>query len=1067
MDVKIVGHGLHGASSQNLSVVRGDIPGMTTALRATVTEPADVLRPDLRGAVRIVGGPGTGKTSLLVAAAAAHIAAGTDPESVLLLTGSGRLAAATRSRLTAELLAARSSEPCRAVVREPLVRSLHSYAFAVLRQAAARAGDPPPRLVTGAEQDGIIRELLAGDLEDGDASASRWPQLLRPALSTAGFATELRDLLARCAERGVDPLQLQRIGRLSGRQEWAAAGRFAQQYEQVMLLRAAVGTAAPQATVPALGAAELVGAALEALASDAELLAAERSRVRLLLVDDAQHLDPQAARLVRVLAAGAELTLLAGDPNQAVFGFRGADPAILTTADTPLVELTRSHRCAPAVATAISGIAAGLPGNTVWRGLEGNSGDDQGSVRVRVAGSAHAEAALIADTLRRAHLVDGVPWNQLAVIVRSPSAAAALPRALAGAGVPVAAAQVAGPIADQPAAQALLLVLAATADGLDGEQAVSLLTGPIGRVDPVTLRQLRRALRRTSSGEFGDQLVAALTAGPVDLPATLARPVNRVRAVLTAAGRGHRRHRDPRYTLWQAWERSGLQRRWLTAAERGGTEGALAERNLEAVTALFDIADDYVSRTTGASLSGLLDHVGGLQLPPVRADSRMAEAVAVLSPHAALDRDWDLVVIAGLQDGLWPNTTPRGGVLGTQRLLDVLDGLGDDVSARAPLLAEERRLLIAAMGRARRGLLITAVDSDDGDDAALPSPFVAELAAHASADVQPAAPAVAPPVLAPAAVVGRLRAVVCAPTGSVTDGERATAAQQLARLAADGVAGADPAQWYGMTTVSTADPLWSGDQHTVTISPSTLQTLTDCPLRWLAERHGGTDPRDLRSTLGSVVHALIADSASSAEQLFVKLETLWSTLPFDSPWYADNELDRHRAMLAAFVAWRAGTRHELTEIGTEIGVDGVIANPGDDLPGVRVRGRVDRLERDAQGRLVIVDVKTGKSPVTKDQAQRHAQLGLYQLAVAEGALADGERPGGGRLVYVAKPNASGATEREQSALTPESTDEWRQAVRQAAGATAGPQFLARVNDGCTHCPMRAACPAHTAPRTEQ
>ncbi|WP_179467438.1 ATP-dependent DNA helicase [Mycolicibacterium vinylchloridicum] len=1039
---------------------------MTTALLAPVIEPADVLRPELRGTVRVVGGPGTGKTSLLVAAAAAHIAAGTDPESVLLLTGSGRLAAATRGKLTAELLAARSCEPCRAVVREPLVRSLHSYAFAVLRQAAARAGDPPPRLVTGAEQDGIIRELLAGDLDDGDASASRWPQLLRPALTTAGFATELRDLLARCAERGVDPLALQRIGRLSGRQEWAAAGRFAQQYEQVMLLRAAVGTAAPQATVPALGAAELVGAALEALASDAELLAAERSRVRLLLVDDAQHLDPQAARLVRVLAAGAERTLLAGDPNQAVFGFRGADPAILTAADTPMVQLTRSHRCAPAVAAAISGIAAGLPGNTAWRGLDGNSADD-GSVRVRVAGSAHAEAALIADTLRRAHLVDGVPWSQLAVIVRSPSAAAALPRALAGAGVPVAAAQVAGSIADQPAARALLSVLAATADGLDGEQAVSLLTGPIGRVDPVTLRQLRRALRRNSSGEFGEQLVAALTAGPVDLPATLARPVNRVRAVLAAAGRGHRRHRDPRYTLWQAWERSGLQRRWLTAAERGGTEGALADRNLEAVTALFDIADDYVSRTTGASLSGLLDHVGGLQLPPVSADSPAAEAVAVLSPHAALDRDWDVVVIAGLQDGLWPNTTPRGGVLGTQRLLDVLDGLGDDVSARAPLLAEERRLLIAAMGRARRGLLITAVDSDAGDDAALPSPFVAELAEYATADVQPAVPAVAPPVLAPAAVVGRLRAVVCAPAGTVSDGERATAAQQLARLAADGVAGADPAQWYGMTAVSTAEPLWSGAEHTVTLSPSTLQTLTDCPLRWLAERHGGTDARDLRSTLGSVVHALIADSASSAEQLFAKLETLWSTLPFDSPWYADNELARHRAMLAAFVAWRAGTRHELTEIGTEIDIDGVIATPDGDLPGVRVRGRVDRLERDADGRLVIVDVKTGKSPVTKDEAQRHAQLTLYQLAVAEGALAHGERPGGGRLVYVAKPNASGATEREQSALTAESIDQWRQTVQQVAGATAGPQFVARVNDGCTHCPMRAACPAHTAPRTEQ
>ncbi|WP_167105041.1 ATP-dependent DNA helicase [Mycobacterium sp. DL592] len=1037
---------------------------------ADVTEPEALVRPGLRGTFRIVGGPGTGKSSLLVAAAAAHITAGADPESVLLLTGSGRLAAAARSAVTAELLKARSAQPCRAVVREPLVRSVHSYAFAVLRQAAARAGDPPPRLVTGAEQDGIIRELLAGDLEDGAASVSVWPAQLLPALSTAGFATELRDLLARCAERGVDPLRLQRLGRLSGRPEWAAAGRFAQQYEQVMLLRAAVGTAAPQATVPALGAAELVGAALEALGNDAELLAASRSRIRLLLVDDAQNLDPQAARLVRVLAAGAELTLLAGDPNEAVFGFRGADPELLTANDTPVVELSRSYRCAPALARAISGVAAGLPGSGTWRAL-GATGDG-GTVTVRVAASAHAEAALIADRLRRAHLVDGVPWSQLAVIVRSASAAASLSRALAGAGVPVAAPSVAGPVAEQTAAKALLTALTATCHGIDGEQALALLTGPIGRVDPVSLRQLRRALRRNANDptrDFGELLAEALTGGSSDLPATLARPVNRVRAVLAAAARAHRGNRDPRYTLWQAWERSGLARRWLSAAERGGTEGAAGERNLAAVTALFDLADDYVSRTTGASLPGLLDHVAALQLPPVQSDGAdSAQTVAVLSPHAALERDWELVVIAGLQDGLWPNTTPRGGVLGTQRLLDVLDGLGDDVSVRAPLLAEERRLLIAAMGRARRELLVTAVDSDDGDDAALPSPFVAEIGQWATTDatITTAPPVAAPPVLSPAAVVGRLRAVVCAPQGAVDDAQRGTAARQLARLAAEGVPGADPAQWYGMATVSTEQPLWSGDEHTVTLSPSTLQALTDCPLRWLTERHGGAARRHLRSTLGSIVHALVAESGKSGEQLVAELEKVWAAIPFDSAWYADNELDRHRAMLEAFVSWRSATRHELTEAGTEVEVDGLVAEPDGEGPGVRVRGRVDRLERDAQGRLVIVDVKTGKSPVTKDDAQRHAQLAFYQLAVAEGVLGDGDRPGGGRLVYIGKPSAAGATEREQSALTEDTQAQWRQTVQEAAAATAGPQFVARVNDGCTHCPMRPGCPAHITPRTE-
>jgi superfamily I DNA/RNA helicase/RecB family exonuclease len=860
-------------------------------------------------------------------------------------------------------------------------------------------------------------------------------------------------------------VDLRRIGREAGRPEWVAAARFARQYEQVMLLRASVGTAAPQATVPALGAAELVGVALEALAADAELLATERARVRLLLVDDAQHLDPQAALLVRVLAAGAELALLAGDPNQAVFGFRGADPAVLTS-DGPVIRLTRSHRCAPAIATAVAGMAASLPG-TAWRTLDGADGEQGGSVVVRVSDSPHAEAAVIADALRRAHLVDGVPWSQMAVIVRSPSATDALPRALAVAGVPVSEPTVGGPIGEQPAVRALLTALAATAQRLDGEQALALLSGPIGRMDPVSLRQLRRALRRTG----GDPdipadalLVRALVGAPTQLPPTLAGPVRRVRGVLTAAARGN--NSDPRFTLWRAWERSGLQRRWLTAAERGGVEGALAEQSLRAVTALFDIADDYVARTAGASVSGLLDHVAALTLAPPIDDLPAGETVAVLSPHAALHRDWDMVVIAGLQDGLWPNTTPRGGVLGTQRLLDVLDGLGDDVSARAPLLAEERRLLIAAMGRARRRLLVTAVDSDAGDDVSLPSPFVAELAAHAGGDpADPPRPLPAPPVLSTAAVVGRLRAAVTAPAGDIDESERACAAAQLARLAVAGVPGADPAHWHGLTELSTDAPLWEADGHTVTLSPSTLQTLNDCPLRWVAERHGGTAARALNSTLGSLVHALLADSGKSEAQLVAELDNLWAALPFDAPWFAANELERHRAMITAFLAWRTATRHELTELGTEVALEGVLTQPADGSPGVQVRGRIDRLECDAQGRIVVVDVKTAKTPVSKDDAQHHAQLGLYQLAVAAGLLPDGDQPGGGRLVYVGKSTAAGdATEREQTPLGADDTPGWQETVRTAAAATAGPYFAARVNDGCTHCPVRPSCPAHTRGR---
>ena len=110
--------------------------------------------------------------------------------------------------------------------------------------------------------------------------------------------------------------------------------------------------------------------------------------------------------------------------------------------------------------------------------------------------------------------IDGVPWSEMAVIVRSvPRAGASLARALAASGVPVDQPS-ATALAEHPAVAALLTVLDATIHGLDGDRAASLVTGPIGRVDPVSLRQLRRALRRADGSqpprEFADLLVGAL-----------------------------------------------------------------------------------------------------------------------------------------------------------------------------------------------------------------------------------------------------------------------------------------------------------------------------------------------------------------------------------------------------------------------------------------------------------------------------------------------------------------------------------------------------------------------------
>ena len=165
------------------------------------------------------------------------------------------------------------------------------------------------------------------------------------------------------------------------------------------------------------------------------------------------------------------------------------------------------------------------------------------------------------------------------------------------------------------------------------------------------------------------------------------------------------------------------------------------------------------------------------------------------------------------------------------------------------------------------------------------------------------------------------------------------------------------------------------------------------------------------------------------------LERAWDSVDLGSQWYARRELERTRTMLDTFTTWLRGTRDELTEVGVEVGVDGILEPPSDDLPRVRLRGRIDRLERDPDGRPVVVDVKTAKNPVTKDAARDHAQLAAYQVAAAAGAI-EGQpasEPGGARLVFVAKPhNKEGATQRVQPPLDAEGLERWRTVIHEAA-----------------------------------
>ncbi|GIE98995.1 hypothetical protein Ari01nite_64600 [Paractinoplanes rishiriensis] len=1144
------------------------------------------------GPLLVVGGPGTGKTTVLVESVAARIAEGVDPERILVLTFGRRGALALRDRIEARV----AGDPGR-IVHEPLVRTFHAYAFALLRRAAAERGEPSPRLLTGPEQDLIIRELLevVGDPDAPDEIG--WPEGLRPALPTKAFAQQLRDLMQRAAERGVTPAELARLGERLGRDDWPAAARFLRQYVAVLALRD-VTTRGSAAYDPA----ELVRAATGLLSDDPELLAAERNRLAHVYVDELADTDPAQIELLSLVAGGGKPLVAFADPDSSVFGFRGADPSAVP--DFPLkfrtasgavaesITLHTNYRAAPPLLTATSRVARRMRGPVTHRPMHPptpttpddappppaasapHSAEGDGAV-VRTFRSGTAETAYVAHALREAHLLHGVPWSRMAVVLRSTSLQLpSMQRALAAAGVPTVTHAEDLPLHLQPAVAPFLLLLrcALDPDALDEEAAVALLHSSLGGADPLAERRLRQGLRalalaagdRRPSGELlvdavrdpaGLDLVERRWAVPAQ---TVARLLATARAAAAAPGA------TAEQVLWTVWRESGLAERWYAMSTRSGPtddpdvgrarqwRAEAADRDLDSMVVLFDAAARFVDRLPGARTEVFLDHVLGQDLPAdsIAPSADRGEAVRLLTAHAAKGLEWDVVVLAGVQEGIWPDLRLRGSLLGSERLVDVLAGRAASgpaavVGETSALLDEERRLFYVATTRARRKLVVTAVASagvggTDGEEQ--PSRFLTELAHtipgpstgpdapppdpetppdpwdtgppgpsdgptgppadpdsptgppdgptgaksgkpdesepgevvdeaeidepgddQAAADPGAGEPAGhdeelivgrAPRALTLAALVAELRAVVVGV--NETPGRRRAAAAELARLAVAGVPGAHPDEWWGLRPLSDDRPLVD-EGEAVKVTPSSMESALRCSLRWLLERHGGAAPPGPAQGVGNLVHAaamLAEDANADREKLVEYVSARFDAIELAARWLAGPEQERAQGMVDKLLRWLAVNPRRLLAIEHEFTV-----RLEDERRPIQLTGRVDRLEIDDEGRLVVIDLKTGKTTaVAAADLDEHAQLAGYQAAVEAGAFRDyGAESGGAALVQLGP--GKEAREQMQVALAEATDPQWAYAmVKRTAETMAAATFSAVANSRCRVCPVRTSCP---------
>ena len=1045
-----------------------------------------------QGTLIVLGGPGTGKTTLAAECAVERIRSAVDPlkatDSILLLTYGRERASELRDQI-----ALRTGT----TMKEPIARTFHSLAFSILHMSN-EIDTPDVLLMSGPEQEFAIREVLNYHLAQavGDPSKNYWPAELSKALETRGFVRELRDLIMRSSERGLSPSQLREIAAKSGEKYWQAAAIFWERYLGGLALEGSSAVDSKMRIDPS----EIIMEAVSRLGSDSNPtpIAQElRAKFSTIIVDEYQESDPAQRLLLRKIR-GNDLIIFA-DGDSAVGRFRGSDPDTLRSEFADLAKsgkceeiiLKHSYRNKSVILDLTSEVADQFRSVAVQRERTCvHEGGSAVSARLR---SESEQAQFIAYQFRKAHLIDGVPWREMAVIVRSPGATAqAIRRAFAHSGVPVSNANEAL-MSNSAIAPILLLAKMATSSApISINDCQKLILSELGGGDAISLRRIRRALLSEQEQSHGDEvggkkftsaelIVKAIDTGEVSIEG--GAPLLRIADLLEKARRANKaKGAQAEDLLWAIWNSSlsesgeKLSLLWQRTAVRGGNRGAMADRDLDAMMQLFDAARRHAERFPYSRPSSFIDEILRSEIlgDVITTKGQRSDVVEILTVHSAKGREWDLVAVAGLQDGAWPNLRQRGSLLGSERLVEmqrhsVYARQELEELAASGLAQDERRLLYVALSRAKSSLIVSAVQREDDE----PSRFFDDIDSYLNGEISEERRITeVPRPLTESALVAQLRREVH--FGQVQP-VREKAAGILQRLAQSGIAGADVESWLGVAPMSTTAPI-VGDGEKVRVSPSALYTFDECGLRWFLESSGGRDGDSSAQSFGNAIHGLAEKLAKEPDQNFTSLKELlnrsWSLIDSNSGWISRSEFDRAVGVLERVVNYHNQAILERPTIYAEARFRVEVEN-------VIISGSVDRLEIAADGKALVVDFKTSKSAISPKDVAGHMQMRAYQLGVTEREFFIEENDEssssgakkktpieltgetlGASLLYVGTDHAK-IPDRDQPPLTPTDKAEVIELAKQMGGST----FTATVNKNCQFCAVSTSCPLQIEGRT--
>lgn len=987
-----------------------------------------------RGALVTLGGAGTGKTTVLEERfVALSLAPDLSADRILWLVPNRAQKMALQNRITRRLL---FDEKLESVVEVPIY-TWHGLAYHLVTRHYRKLGySSPPVLLTSPEQWSDIRETL------GNEQDVNWPTY-KHLLRSDGFVDEVVDFCIRAEQRELGARELRALA--DSRPGYAEMARFYERHRSLLRDRS-------QVDYPTM-----MSDAAWLISSYDDVRASLHQRFAHVLVDEAQELSLVQQRFLSFLFSreGDRSLVVAGDPDSSIETFRGAEPMWLDS----FGELFGPHR------------AVKLP-NSYRLGPE--VGDRDNAFMARFAGSDHApsrfagvttleahrfsnlaaELEAVARSLRFAHLKDGIAYEDMAVLLTTPtSMLAPLERAFGSVEVPFSIAVPDRPLEREPAVRAFcnLADLAFKPD-VDPEALVDLLRSPLVGLEDRALRELERLARLHD---------VPITEIVLDPPAEVDDDVTARLAEVGALRRRLQTLREERAddAFWEVWNFAGYMK--LLQERALADEDDPANRDVDALVAFARALGRFVERRHGSgtleeylTATRRADFGADPWLPP----ERRRGGVEVLSFHAAKGRQWDVVAVCGCVEGAIPKGRRARGLFDPYLL-----GESSAVERARKNEAEDRRVFHVAITRAARRCIVTT--SPGPGRRGQPSRYLEELM---GAPLEVAAADELPPLTFSEAA-GRYRRRLADTSRPAQD--RVAALLALARICEldPTCVSARPREWWwrwdwteGGVTIRdqgrpTDDDLPPDKLRT---SYSRISQYDNCGLAYLFSVVLGLDPDTSHNmAFGTWIHQIFEDCEkdptpeqqavgrrrlTSQQALYDRFEEL-----FDETVFPNKAIARQFRRDGITILQRYGARLNpggaaLAEVPFTV-----------DFQGHRIRGRIDRVDRKPNG-VVVTDYKTSRNPLFWDEARESLQLAIYNLAAkADPDIAALGPPISQQLVYPAVYSKGDVAKRTQ---TPEEAERALERLPGLIEGVLAEDFRPDPEADCMWCKFKPLCP---------